>query len=182
MKKHLEKAEIKFLLILSIAIFALLIFLSFLHFQALVKRSNARTRLPTKIEINPGLPSVKGARSQTIIEGSLSYPSSGIPENLIVCAQNLKTDKTYCTQGHIGDPRYLYGVGYKLIVAPGTYYLYSHLREPDFPTGYQDYKAYYSEAVVCGLTVECGDHTPIPVTVAPGQRLQNINPIDWYDF
>lgn len=109
------------------------------------------------------------------IEGSLSYPSEGIPDSLIVCAETPEMEMIKCTNDRIQNTKYTYGVGYTLEIKPGTYYVYATLDQ----TG-RDRKAYYSQAVVCGLTVECEDHSPIPVTVDAGETVENIDPGDWY--
>lgn len=181
MKKLLKTSELKFFLFLSVSLFSLMGVLTTLHLSNLIRSSKARTNLPAKIEISPSLPKVKGVQSQTTIEGSLSYPSEGIPDEMTICAQNIETGKKYCTQKHLNSQKYLYGVGYRLIVAPGNYQIYSYL-PTSAPLDYQGYKAYYSKAVTCGLTVKCTNHTPITVSVIAGQRLQNIDPIDWYNF
>jgi hypothetical protein len=38
----------------------------------------------------------------------------------------------------------------------------------------------YTQAVLCGLSAECTDHTLIDVTVKAGQDTPDINPQDWY--
>jgi len=43
-----------------------------------------------------------------------------------------------------------------------------------------DYKAYYSEFVTCGLSVNCPSHKPIPVAVKTGETVNDIDPQDWY--
>lgn len=108
------------------------------------------------------------------IEGSLSYPSEGIPEDMFVCAETLQGVQVACTDEHVEGEKYEYGLGYMLEVDPGTYYVYAQL--PD-----NDYKAYYTEFVPCGLTVECESHEKIEVTVESGEVTSNIDPIDWYD-
>jgi len=38
----------------------------------------------------------------------------------------------------------------------------------------------YSQAVPCGLSVDCTDHSLIPVTVNAGQDVTGIDVCDWY--
>ena len=38
----------------------------------------------------------------------------------------------------------------------------------------------YTQAVPCGLTVDCNDHNLIPVMVDPGVETTGVNPFDWY--
>jgi hypothetical protein len=125
----------------------------------------------------PGL-----AAPQTgVIEGSLSYPSEFIPDDMTICAENLATKKIYCTDKHLQSKKYQYKVGYKLAVPPGDYHVYAQLPDParygaDMP---KDYRAYYSKFVKCGMSVECKDHTPIVVTVKNGATVSGVDPQDW---
>lgn len=109
------------------------------------------------------------------IEGSLSFPSEGIPEDMFVCAETLQGQQVVCTSEHVQDSKYQYGEGYILEINPGTYYVYAQL--PD-----DDYKAYYTEHVTCGLTVECKSHEKIEVAVEAGETVSSIDPIDWYNI
>jgi len=108
------------------------------------------------------------------IEGSLGYPGGSIPEDMMVCAENIITKKQYWTSTHIKDNKYTYGIGYKIEVPVGTYYVFATL------PNWKDYRAYYSEFVTCGLKVECPSHDPIPVVVKAGETITNIDPQDWY--
>ena len=108
------------------------------------------------------------------IEGSLSYPSEGIPENLKICAEDIETKKQYCTDKHLKSSTYQYGQGYQLQVPAGKYEVFAFL--PENP----ETKAYYSEFVTCGLSINCPSHQPISVTVSVGELINNIDPQDWY--
>lgn len=110
------------------------------------------------------------------IEGSLSYPSEGIPQDLQVCAETLIGVQFECTSTHIQDSKYTYGSGYKLELPPGKYYVYAQV--PSFNSGY---KAYYSEFVTCGLSINCPSHKPIEVEVTAGATLTGVDPQDWYN-
>jgi hypothetical protein len=126
----------------------------------------------------PGL----AAPQAGVIEGSLSYPSDFIPPDLTICAENLATKKIYSTNKHVKAKKYQYQVGYKLAVPPGDYHVYAYLPDPakygaSFP---QDYRAYYSEFVKCGQTVNCKSHAPIIVQLRSGEIVSGIDPQDWY--
>lgn len=114
--------------------------------------------------------------STGFIEGSLSNPSEFIPEDMVICAENTDTKKLYCTEEHIKDDKYTYKIGYKIEVPAGDYFVYAYLPED------KDYKAYYSEFVTCGFSVNCPSHKPIKVTVQANQTESNIDPQDWYNF
>ena len=109
-----------------------------------------------------------------IIEGSLSYPGEEIPPDMRVCAENLLTKQQYCTEKHIKDKRYRYGLGYQIEVPAGRYHVFATT------ANLKGHKAYYSEFVRCGLRVDCASHDPIVVTVAGGQSVVAIDPHDWY--
>ena len=107
------------------------------------------------------------------IEGSLTYPSEELPP-MVVCAQNMADDILYCTDKTIDGEGFINGKGYSLELPTGVYTVYAST----LPLG--DYKAYYSVAVPCGLSVECTDHTPIEVTVISGTTVTDVDPGDWY--
>ena len=97
-------------------------------------------------------PGAAAAPQSGVIEGSLSYPSEFIPDDMTICAENLATKKIYCTNKHLNPRKYRYKVGYKLTVPPGDYHVFAQLPDParygaTYP---KDYRAYYSEFVKCG--------------------------------
>ena len=105
------------------------------------------------------------------IRGHVRYPACMPPEDLQVCAERNDgwhrcVDATELTEA---------GVAYTLDVPAGNYLVYS-TSETYFP----GYRAYYSKAVRCGLTIECHDHDPIQVRVRAGQIVKNIDPDDWF--
>lgn len=108
------------------------------------------------------------------IEGSLIYPSEGIPKDMKVCAENIDTGKEYCTDKHLEDKKYTNGVGYKLEVPEGNYHVYSSTKM------LKDYRAYYTQFVTCGLTVGCSSHEKVIVKIMEKQTTDNIDPGDWY--
>lgn len=114
------------------------------------------------------------AREIAVIEGSLSYPSEGIPSDLYVCAEEVNSNQEYCTYEQITAAKYQYNKGYKIEVPAGTYNVYASTQTDP------NYKAYYSEFVTCGLSVDCPSHNPIDVTVGEGETKTAIDPADWY--
>ncbi|MCJ7818743.1 MAG: hypothetical protein MUP25_02845 [Syntrophales bacterium] len=127
-------------------------------------------------------PGAAAAPPPGAIEGSLSYPSEFIPDDMTICAENLATQKIYCTSKHLKGKKYQYQVGYKLTVPPGEYHVFAQL--PD-PAKYgadmaKDYRAYYSEFVKCGMSVDCKSHAPMVVQVKSGETVRGIDPQDWY--
>ena len=127
-------------------------------------------------------PGAAAAPQSGVIEGSLSYPSDFIPPDMTICAENLATKKIYSTNQHLKAQKYRYKVGYKLEVPPGDYHVYAQLPDPaKYGAGYpKDYRAYYSEFVKCGMSVDCTSHAPIVVKVPSGETVGGIDPQDWY--
>ena len=134
-------------------------------------------KLPGQIvSPSPGsqkLPSPTPLPQKGIIEGSMSFPGEGIPSYIQVCAENQTTQEVLCTSKHLEDAKYTYGYGYRLEVPAGNYYVYA--LDPN-----RDYKAYYSEFVTCGLSVDCSSHELILVPVKAGETVTGIDPQDWY--
>jgi RNA polymerase sigma-70 factor (ECF subfamily) len=115
--------------------------------------------------------------SPGIIEGSLGYPSEQIPP-LTICAINISTNALKCTENIITDSRFTYYKGYQLSLTPGTYQIYALDKNSSQP----DYRAYYSEFVKCGMSINCKSHKPINVLVQSGRLVRNIDPKDWYNY
>lgn len=139
--------------------------------KAAENKNNSDRTVSQKSESESTMLSNTGA-----IEGSLSFPSEGIPENMMVCAETLEGDIKECTNSHIKDAKYEYGEGYRLNVPPGTYFVYALVPESEIDT-----KAYYNEFVVCGLSASCDSHELITVEVESGKTTSNIDPGDWYN-
>jgi len=104
------------------------------------------------------------AGSTGSISGSLNYPSSFIPALRIV---------VYLT----GTSQYFYvdtvqnQNSYQIDNLPvGIYHV----------VAYTGLSAGYTQAVPCGLSVNCVDHSLIDVNVNAGQVTGNVNPFDWY--
>ncbi|MFA5134514.1 MAG: hypothetical protein WC505_01865 [Patescibacteria group bacterium] len=116
------------------------------------------------------------------ISGSVSYPSEMLPF-MGICAETVDGADQYCTYELVPDGSSLSGYGYELAVPPDEYYVFAHeVAAGNESVGYVDeYRAYYSEFVTCGLEYTCPSHKPIPVEVARNQYLQGIDPTDWYN-
>lgn len=126
---------------------------------------------PSQTYVQPT--STPSQQTQTgFIDGSLSFPSERIPPQE-VCAESIKTQQKYCTSTNIENDKYQYGKGYRLEVPEGDYYVFA-------TSGGPDYKAYYSEFVTCGFSVNCSSHQSIIVKVFSGKTTSNIDPQDWY--
>jgi hypothetical protein len=118
------------------------------------------------------------------IEGSLGYPSEFIPEDMVICAEDVATKKQYCTNKHLKGKKYQHGVGYRLEVPPGYYVVYAYLPAPErYGASYpKTYRAYYSEYVRCGLQEHCKSHKPVEFRVDADKTVSRVDPQDWYNF
>ena len=127
----------------------------------------------------PAQPTVS-AQQTAIITGELSYPSDFDFPEMIVCAEAVNSKSIHCTGKRIRNRR-SGKVTYILRVPAGSYYVFATIVNGEEPAeDFQGYKAYYSEFVKCGLSVNCPSHKPIEVKVRAGQTLTGIDPADWY--
>jgi hypothetical protein len=102
------------------------------------------------------------------LEGTVSFPSEGIPADMEVCATNQGNQQETCTQPQLSTK-------YSLKVPPGSYQVFA--RSKSFNP---NYKAYYSQFVTCGLKASCPSHDPITVAVEAGKIVTGVDPQDWY--
>lgn len=101
------------------------------------------------------------------IRGNLSYPSEFIPP-LRVVAIHLATQEAYFVDTAENQTTYQIDN-----LPPGEYYVIAYTQDKLLAGG-------YTQMVPCGLSVECTDHSLIPVTVQAGQITSGIDPADWY--
>ncbi len=114
-----------------------------------------------------------GGLSGSIV-GQLSYPSEAIPAMAVVA---------YVAGGSPLDYYYIVTTAgasnYQIDnLPPGNYQVVAYtLGGGGFPSGLA---GGYSQAVPCGLSVDCTDHSLIVVQVLGGQGSSGVNPGDWY--
>ena len=114
------------------------------------------------------------------IAGALSYPGDYDFPRMLVCAEAVNLKSIHCTDKRIRNRR-SGKFTYRLIVPAGSYFVFATIANGEEPVeDYRGYKAYYSEFVKCGLSVNCPSHEPVKVTVRAGQTLSGIDPGDWY--
>jgi hypothetical protein len=120
------------------------------------------------------------AQQTAVITGELSYPGDFDFPQMIVCAEAVNSKSIHCTDKRLQNRR-SGKFTYKLRVPAGSYFVFATSVNGEEPVeDVRGYKAYYSEFVRCGLSVNCPSHEPVKVTVRAGQTSAGINPGDWY--
>lgn len=112
------------------------------------------------------------AASTGSLSGHLGYPSEAIPP-LRVVAFDANSDNFYYIETTYNQS------SYQITGLPvGTYHVVAYtLGGGSFPAGLA---GGYTQAVPCGLSVNCTDHALIPIDVAGDQDTPNVSPTDWY--
>lgn len=133
----------------------------------------------SQISVTPSVPTITPQPQYGSLTGKLSYPSEFIPP-LRVVATNIQTNEVYFV-----DTAQNQGVYTIANLLPGTYHVmaYSYsLSQEQHPEDnlFTQLSAGYTQAVLCGLSVDCQDHSLIDVVIEPGQTITNIDPGDWY--
>lgn len=106
------------------------------------------------------------------ISGNLNYPSSSIPA-MYVTAYQVGTQNYQFVITNAGQNTFQIND-----LNPGTYNVIAYtVGGGGFPIGLP---GGYTKAVLCGLSVNCTDHTLIDVTVEAGKTASDIKPFDWY--
>jgi hypothetical protein len=105
-----------------------------------------------------------------VIEGALLFPACDVPKDLEVCVEDAKGKLTCTSKLRVLEAT----LAYTIEVPAGEYKVFART-ESTLP----GVRAYYTEAVRCGMDVSCEDHTPIFVSVKAGSHLEKIHPADW---
>ncbi len=116
-------------------------------------------------ELPAAPPTPRPAPQVGVLSGGLCYPSDYIPA-LTIYARNVDTGETWSMSVPMDT------LTYEMEVPPGNYIVFAWTDE--------GVGGSYSEFVLCGLSVECTDHTPVSVPVAAGQRVTGIDICDYY--
>jgi hypothetical protein len=99
-----------------------------------------------------------------VVMGNICYPSESIPA-MTAYFQNNETGAV--NQMQIAENQNSYTID----LEPGEYIAFAY---------WEQLGGMYSEAVACGLSAECTDHTPLVFTVLPGETIEGIDICDWY--
>ena len=99
--------------------------------------------------------------------GRVCYPSEMIPA---MTAFFQDTSRGKITELTILEQQ----ASYTVELPPGQYIAFAYLSSG------ADFGGSYSNAVPCGLSVECTDHSPLPFDVKVGESTEGIDLCDWY--
>ena len=111
------------------------------------------------------------------ISGKLTYPSEFIPPLRVVA---FRVENGAWTQQYIYVDTLLNAGTYQIDgLEPGFYWItaYTIPNDNGAPSGLA---GGYTQAVLCGLSVDCTDHSLVAVEVKPGMVTGNVDPGDWY--
>lgn len=116
----------------------------------------------------PSTPTPEPNPDTGVVMGKICYPSEFIP-SLTAYFQNNTTGEF--VEMPVAENQAIYS----LELEPGEYIAFAYPLEGSITLG-----GMYSEAVPCGLNVECTDHTLLAFTVLPGETIEGIDICDWY--
>ncbi len=102
-----------------------------------------------------------------IISGKICYASESIPP-LVLYFENVETGDITSLETELNQGNY------EIELAPGNYKAYAYVK------GIDDNPGGYTEAVTCGLSVDCEDHNLIEFEVKDKELTSNIDICDWY--
>ena len=102
------------------------------------------------------------------IMGSICYPSEAIPAMTAFFESQASGQ---VTQLAINENQGTYSIE----LEPGEYIAYAYREGESIKIG-----GMYSQAVACGLTVDCSDHSPLVFTALAGDTTGGIDICDWY--
>jgi len=119
--------------------------------------------------VDAGWPSDPLRAETGSISGDLGYPSEYIPPMRVV-AFDVNSPGYYYVDTLRNQGSYQIGG-----LPAGTYHVLAFIREegPDISGG-------YSEFVICGMTVDCSDHSLVDVVVYSGEVTENVDTVDFY--
>ena len=119
------------------------------------------------------------------ITGKLTYPSDGIPADMVLCVKvtSLYAEPTFCSNdraSRLREAKIIFKLNYRrasyeISLPSGTYYLYAMTSEMP------GVKAYYDELIKCGVKIECKSKQPSAVKVRPGQIVKGITVGDFWE-
>ncbi len=147
------------------------------NYQSLLKENKelkeTSKKIPSSVDSNTvfptDIPSPTQSEELGNIEGVLGYPASGIPELEVYAFNADDLNKYFKIKTAVNHNNFTFKD-----LTPGTYYVVAYTTEDNPISGA------YSKMVPCGLSVECTDHSLIPVKVNPGATTTGVEVRDWY--
>ncbi|MEN9328102.1 MAG: hypothetical protein RI947_910 [Candidatus Parcubacteria bacterium] len=120
----------------------------------------------TSTQTNDAAP---GQTSMGAAEGTLGYPSEGIPPLVVYAINTEDKSKYYFTETSQNESKFTIEN-----IKPGIYHFVAYQKANATNSGG------YSQAVLCGLLASCKDHSLIPVAITSGKMKSGIQIKDWY--
>lgn len=137
--------------------------------QASTIPSGTATPKPVQTVVATAVPSASPEQTQTgMISGTLGYPAEGIPAMEVVAFKQSDKSVYYSVKTAVNAGSFVIPN-----VPAGTYVVVAYPSSGTLSGG-------WTKAVQCGLSVECKDHTLLPVDVAAGKTTSGVEVKDWY--
>lgn len=154
---------------------------SFNQYQ-IIEKENKELKLKVKSDTGELSPAPKGMvvisptgekvmdekKAEGSIQGTLGYPSSGIPELFVYAFDSTNEKKYFMIETAVNQMTFTMNG-----IPAGSYYVVAYAK--DYAVS-----GAYTKMVPCGLSVECTDHSMIAVTVLPGETTKGVEVKDWY--
>lgn len=126
----------------------------------------ASTPVPSDTPTAPAATHTVPPAGPGTVSGAVCFPSEAIPPMTLYFANVLTGEVTRLD--HLDG-----SASYTVSLEPGSYVAFAWTSDSGLAGS-------YSNAVPCGLSVSCTDHSPIQFTVTPGSTLSGIDICDWY--
>lgn len=182
------------LVVAIVLVMALMGALGFIFWQNFMKLEPIVTKNTETMK--PAAENIETVDDATIgvIEGSLTYPSEGIPDSLVIHATDIDTGKEYSV--NYSDIAAESAGEYSLEVPAGSYYVYGTVPLSQFSNikdgqSVTQYRAYYDLYVKCKTSATTAaaseacssyDKSKAVVTVVDGKTTSGITVGDWWNI
>ena len=103
-----------------------------------------------------------------VVQGQVCYPSEPPLPAMTLYFEDTDSGDVLTFHRNQGEDQ-----GYRLELPPGTYVAYAWRADGSLGGS-------YSQAVPCGLTTDCTDHSLLPFDVSAGSTVSGIDICDWY--
>ena len=159
-----------FLVYLAIILIGMGVYWGFNKYQQVVQENEREKKFeqgfPSSAANDPPTPGIEKRRGS--ISGKIGYPSEGIPELTIYAIDTFDENKFFYVETGVNQTEFTIPD-----VDPGSYYVVAYSKTFDT-------RGSYTNAVPCGLSVDCTDHTMIDVKVETGEKVSGVDVTDWY--